>query len=211
MLLLVYLVCTTNHKNIPFGYLLHLLVQGPQGEVDGVGDQWSGDTALLCTFFPKFLFLHMFLMLSFLQIQHIQFPIFYGCISCIIVPQSLVPYCLCYSFFLNIYLFIFMIYSHYKFTILTRIYDEIFSHFIIWKAGDHYLVTAHKFNMFCVDIFLQNEDCEDMYLIFRLVQYIIRSGVFSLHILLFCSDTNILCFPLVTRTLYISSPLVSYS
>jgi hypothetical protein len=31
LLLLVYLVCSTNHKNIPFEYLLHLLVQGPQG------------------------------------------------------------------------------------------------------------------------------------------------------------------------------------
>jgi hypothetical protein len=64
--------------------------------------------------------------------------------------------------------------------------------------------------MFCVGIFLQNEDCKDSYLIFRLVQYIIKSGVFSLHIFLFCSDTTILCFPLVIGTVYISSPLVSF-
>ena len=113
--------------------------------------------------------------------------------------------------YLFIYLFIFRIYSHHKFTIPTWIYGEIFSHFIVWKAGDHYLVIAHKFNMLCVGIFLQNEHCEDIYLIFRLVQYIIKSGVFSLHILLFCSDTTILCFPLVIGELYISSPLVSYS
>jgi hypothetical protein len=54
--LLIYLGCTTNQKGIPCGYLFHLLVQGHQGpllffsgifvpeEVDGVGDQGSGDT-----------------------------------------------------------------------------------------------------------------------------------------------------------------------
>jgi hypothetical protein len=77
---------------------------------------------------------------------------------CSTVLRTLLPMLL---FFINIYLFIFRIYSHYKFIILTWIYDEIFSHFITWKAEDYYLVIAHKFNMFCVGIFLQNEDCKD--------------------------------------------------
>jgi len=31
LLLLLQFGCTTNHRSIPFGYLLHLLVQGHQG------------------------------------------------------------------------------------------------------------------------------------------------------------------------------------
>jgi hypothetical protein len=55
LLLLLYLDCTTNHRSVPFGYLLHLLVQGHQcpvlfagvfiaEEVVGAGDKGSGDT-----------------------------------------------------------------------------------------------------------------------------------------------------------------------
>jgi hypothetical protein len=54
-LLLFQLVdCTTNHRSIPSGYLLHLLVQSDQGplvafiadEVGGVGDKKSVDTTV---------------------------------------------------------------------------------------------------------------------------------------------------------------------
>jgi hypothetical protein len=55
VLLLLYLGCTTNHRSIPFGYLLHLLVQHHQvfsgvfipKEVDGVGDKESRDTIMV--------------------------------------------------------------------------------------------------------------------------------------------------------------------
>jgi hypothetical protein len=59
VLLLLYLGCTNNQRSIPFGYLLHLLVQGHQGpllcffgvfiaeEVDGVGDKGSRDTTMV--------------------------------------------------------------------------------------------------------------------------------------------------------------------
>jgi hypothetical protein len=76
LLLLLYLGCITNLRSIPFGYIVHLLVQECQGpflfflgssvstrdagwpgdcgsgvftaeEVDGVGDKGSGDTTIL--------------------------------------------------------------------------------------------------------------------------------------------------------------------
>ena len=49
MLLLLYLGCTTNQRNIPFGYLHHLVVQHHQsplqfaGVADGVCGEGSGD------------------------------------------------------------------------------------------------------------------------------------------------------------------------
>jgi hypothetical protein len=54
LLLLKYFGCTTSQRGIPFGYFLHLLVQGHQGplvfsgifiakEVDGVQAKGSGD------------------------------------------------------------------------------------------------------------------------------------------------------------------------
>lgn len=57
MLLLLYLGCTINRRGIPFGYTLHLLVQGHQGpllfsgvfirkDVGKVGDKTLGDTTM---------------------------------------------------------------------------------------------------------------------------------------------------------------------
>lgn len=127
---------------------------------------------------------------------------------CSTVFSTLLPMLL--SFLIFIYLFLGYILIN-SLPYLPEYMVRFFPQFIIWKTGNHYLVIAHKFNMLCVGIFLQNEDCEDIYLIFRLVQYIIKSGVFSWHISLFSSDTTILCFPLVIGAIYISSPLVSYS
>jgi hypothetical protein len=58
LLLVLYFGCTTNERSIPFGYLLHPLVQGHHGpllcsgvfiaeEDDEIGDKGSGDNKMV--------------------------------------------------------------------------------------------------------------------------------------------------------------------